>query len=647
MYVIIGAGTIGLYTALQLKALGLENIIIYDPRAGIYTRPGNLSKSILTSINTLLSLNLLVPSTSLHIKTLERILYAEAIRRGISIEKKTFIRLQKDPQNPGVIVANTNKEEEFIATNYVFDCSGTQRAVIHQANMLISPPPFSLTTLTEPLFPAHFLAYVSIPQDTQLQLRKAFSEPLEALSPLTYLRSLRKLIDLGWLKPVFPQGLIAFFGKNKACLYLNAPSDLQKKDYDNWVQTLLECYLPSSSYKHLPPSRKYDSKPRFVLFSLSAQMLNQSFYKGEHLPTILALGDAQIDANYHIGHGISNGIKRINFLPYVLTIHDGEIASFNSTLYENLTTTNLQQHSNQLLQYEKKQELLFEQHFQLTFKHLTAANSLSLRGGERLFFEELLIELRIWQELAVTKKNLSLAHRVSLFAFHSLLSILSMQKVELLELYTSDLPVAVNKKRDLEDYLIWLAWNLEILTTLSHYDKAQKIAAHRHVISIYGLPTFRSKYNLERIYIYSSLIVIFKELENYRKVINLSYKALALFEFENKTTSVLLHKAIILNCFYALYFQAKAVLLEDKDKAFLIYLEAKDLLYQTQSSAKQPYSFGIAVNETLRELGKNFVNYKPLHGLSMFNNPPAAPKPIEELELPLNQEDLLSTPSYS
>ena len=39
MYVIIGAGPAGLYAAIKLRLAGIRDLVIYDPRAGNYTRP--------------------------------------------------------------------------------------------------------------------------------------------------------------------------------------------------------------------------------------------------------------------------------------------------------------------------------------------------------------------------------------------------------------------------------------------------------------------------------------------------------------------------------------------------------------------------------------------------------------------------------
>ncbi len=43
MYAIVGAGPAGLYLAIKLHQAGVRDIVIYDARAGTYTRPGHLN----------------------------------------------------------------------------------------------------------------------------------------------------------------------------------------------------------------------------------------------------------------------------------------------------------------------------------------------------------------------------------------------------------------------------------------------------------------------------------------------------------------------------------------------------------------------------------------------------------------------------
>ena len=77
--VVIGAGPAGLYSAIKLWQQGIRELVVYDPRAGIYTRPGHLNKSVFTSTETGLSISFWPSDKVGHIKDLENQLYKIAL----------------------------------------------------------------------------------------------------------------------------------------------------------------------------------------------------------------------------------------------------------------------------------------------------------------------------------------------------------------------------------------------------------------------------------------------------------------------------------------------------------------------------------------------------------------------------------------
>lgn len=139
--------------------------------------------------------------------------------------------------------------------DYVFDCTGTPREVVAAVNKVVLDSSLKLVTLTSLPVHTHFLAYVTITKRDWDRFAIDSLHP-ESRGSLSFAQSIIKLRVLGWKEYKFPRCYGMEFGKNKVCLYLHAPDHLVKENYDNWVQTVLECYTKSIRYTHLPPSPK-------------------------------------------------------------------------------------------------------------------------------------------------------------------------------------------------------------------------------------------------------------------------------------------------------------------------------------------------------------------------------------------------------
>jgi hypothetical protein len=348
--VIIGSGPAGLYAANKLKKAGVREVTIYDPRAGTYTRPGHLNPSAFRQAERGLDTRLWSSETPGHIKDLERILHAEALRRHIIIEKKRFLRMHQDHAGHGIVVVNEDTGvEEIISADYVFDCTGVKREVVCAVNRLVAEPPFKLTTITELPVLNHMLAYVKMDLsdwlwlDDRTDLRGTVQSSL-SLSAMT--EGILKLRALGWNELKLPRCYGHSFGKNKVCLYLHAPEGLKRENYDAWLKTVIEIYAGRPiGYTHLTPSRK----PRFLTFKSEAKALEKVAYKSHDLPTVIALGDAQIDFDYAKAHGILDGIKRIDALVEHIEILDGKIVYFDSDEYQMILAELLKIHKEALI----------------------------------------------------------------------------------------------------------------------------------------------------------------------------------------------------------------------------------------------------------------------------------------------------------
>jgi hypothetical protein len=360
--IIIGAGPAGLYTAIQLRKRGVKNLVVYDPRAGNYTRPGHLSPNVFTRAQKGLDLNFWPANEQGHIKDLEKKLYIEATKLNIQIEHKLFLRLHQDEKNSGVIVDN-NGVEELIEADYVFDCTGSQRKVVAEVNKIIPESPLQPVPITDPPVRTHFLAYIRMNQKDWDRLERTaiifylFPKSIELIDSLSFSKSMIQLRNLGWKEFTFPRCYGVRFHNNKVCIYLHAPNDLAEENYEEWVQTVLECYQKPVSFQRLPST----SKPRFLSFTSSAQALKEVSYKGKNLPMIIALGDAQIDFDYYLGDGILDGMPRIDALFEHMIIFVGNIQYFDSAGYLEQITPLLQQHKKAIINAAEDQKKLFTQ----------------------------------------------------------------------------------------------------------------------------------------------------------------------------------------------------------------------------------------------------------------------------------------------
>ncbi|KTC93473.1 FAD-dependent oxidoreductase [Legionella cincinnatiensis] len=406
--VVIGAGPSGLYAAIKLYQKGVRDIVVYDPRANHYTRPGHLNKTVFESAERSLNLDFGLEDKPTHIKDMERILYREAIRLGIKIENKRFVRLHEDSKNPGVVVADASGKEEIVEAEYVFEGTGKQRKVVDAVNKVDPDSPLQLTTVTELPVRNHFLAYVKMEASDFSRIQIAIERNYPQASkvePLAYAQSIIKLRDLGWKEFQFPRLYGFTFGKDKVCLYLHAPENLTKENYDKWVQTVFDCYTsplqmrsawgqliverPAPvSYTHLPAS----TKPRFGTFSLTAQALQKFSYKGKNLPEVITVGDSQIDFDYSLGNGMKNGIERIDVLLHQIDISDNEIC-FNSAAYDERVNPYIEDHKTNLIIAANKVRLGFAEALSVARSKFELALTASKDEVEKKNIGEILKEI--------------------------------------------------------------------------------------------------------------------------------------------------------------------------------------------------------------------------------------------------------------
>ncbi|MGQ3887510.1 tetratricopeptide repeat protein [Legionella sp. CNM-1927-20] len=646
---IIGAGPAGLYTAIKFRKKGLRNIVIYDPRAGNYTRPGHLNASVFERAQKGLKEDFWPENKVGHIKDLEKILYKEAKNLGIQIENKRFIRLHKNTQKPGVVV-ETENGEEIIEADYVFDCTGTRREVINAVNKITSNSPFQLIPITEPPVHNHFLAYVKMSQidwyHFNFNMERIVDDPT-SIDPLSFTRSIIELRKLGWKEFKLPRCYGMEFGKDKICLYLHAPDPLAKENYDKWVQTVLESYTKPIHYQHLPSSKQ---KPDFLAFPMNAQALKDVSYKGEGLPTVIALGDAQIDFDYYLAHGIEDGIDRIDALFKHMAILNNDIYYFDSEEYLHSVIAHLSDHKKALISEAEEVRKSFVDALEIAKTKLETAYKSTNNAKEQFTIIEMLKEIKARQNYEEARKIFADYHNESnqvmltKTPLDKIVERLNKIQTRLTEAHNM-LPTSFSKERkDTKELLSYLAISFKAVgnTYFRKKNLPQAIDAYQKALEIYNLDYLSATHITQKLPIYSNLIITCLQNKQYSEAIFLANKALSILDDwpAEETRPLALQEKIIFNLIKASCVLAQELAAENQAEARHYYIQAQAVL-ERNANLFSPETLR-SVNEIINPLRNQFpsqqVNdgvmlqnsaYSALVNLSVFNNCSSADKQTE------------------
>lgn len=369
--VIVGAASTGCSLALALVNHGIqpENILLIDERAGTYLRPGMIAKQSISSFVEQLGLPLRDYSwkESMSIKDLDRMLYQLVIDKNIHIENKAFLRMHADSEQPGVIIGHRKlqndfqtqigeSEEERIVCQYVFDCTGTKRAVLTDMIKVLDQGDTSLVKKVSTFQPrTHYIvASIKIPRKQKEQLLNAIeaSEKFQLYNQtaLEFTQHLTSLHSLGWDRWYFPymkafnnfsQKEVSLLSSDespldKVCLYLEAPSNLQG-DPMAWINGVTQalCNVPLS-IALVHPSKKYGlakDKLRLQYFQVRLDYVTEYLLSGEDLPIVIPQGDAVQTPFFEIGHGFAYTCQRIKACLNSFTIEEGALGTMNRADY--------------------------------------------------------------------------------------------------------------------------------------------------------------------------------------------------------------------------------------------------------------------------------------------------------------------------
>lgn len=399
MVIVIGAGPSGLYTAIQLKKAGVEDVFVYDPRAGEYVRPGHINSTVLERAECSVGIKFNFPDNkTAHIKDIERLLWKHALSLSIPIEQKIFVGFNPEPK--GVIVVDKEGKEEIIACDYVMDCTGSKRLVVNAVNEFSQNTikPFKTSLVTEDVtVQNHLLAYVKIDPRSLKVSNNVRPTPMDisGTSPLEFVRGIERLRQFGWHEFAWPRCYNMPFGKDKVCFYVEAPDDLPSEQKEAWLQAVLETRTGDDgiSFQLLPDSKKYKSKPRLTTFSVNPRELSPFSYHEQGLPTVITQGDTQIDPNYFLAHGIIDSFDRIDQMIKGMKISDGKINYFQQQDYEHDVQHDLEKHREELIAHYKERKEYFIAWLQKAKNYYELAGERTRLPEEKLLFTERLKEI--------------------------------------------------------------------------------------------------------------------------------------------------------------------------------------------------------------------------------------------------------------
>lgn len=488
--VICGGGPIGLYLAVSLKKAGAKNIVVFDPRAGDYRRPGHLNASQFSKTEERLKISRWKKPKANHLKDYEKILFAEAISLGITIENKKFITFNQVDGKKGVLVRDTDSNETLVECDFAFDCTGGERVLVHAVNQLFpDTPPFQITKIVPNIeITKHFLAFVKL---SEADLNKLPStDGMKDFSTEDFIAYMERFRALGWTQMSFPSCYGMYFEKDKTCLYMEHPDRLNSEDHEAWVQLVLEAKTGDKTVKfeQLPKPKKVDKKPRFMSFTADPDVLSPLSFQTKGFPTVIPLGDSQIGAHHRLAHGIRDGINRVNSFIDHIDIIDGNIWYFDGEEFANAIKINLTKHTADIIRHYKTRHERFESDlYGAIFNYTVASSSDELKALYPV--EKTLEELHARSAYIEALKILGTLNNDKAKATHTLARQNSLEAaVTKLSLAMHTLPALFAKeKADAKDQLITLALDWKNIGNgffkSSDYESA--LNAYQHALNIY------------------------------------------------------------------------------------------------------------------------------------------------------------------
>lgn len=354
--VIVGAGPIGLYTAIRLKKKYPDlEVKVFDKYAGSYTRPGVIAKAALTDINNSFEQQDIATldvsdcggrPAAIYIRDLQASLLERAQTLGVIIEPEDYVTLNPD----GSLCTRANPRSAINThppCNMIIDCTGEARAVVSKF--------MQQTTIAENPSPNHFIAYIDVDADNEKKMKPATSESFERLSKFRSATDWKEFtypkMDNPWRKWDRPRGTPEENGVTYTagyCLYFETPDFPDDEDRDQmeqrtqYLQSVLHLYTGQDIT--FRPSTEFGA---FQPFTVNPKQLDKLVDNSRGIP-IIALGDAMISAEYTQGTGVRNGVACANGLTDSLQVNATSITVV-SELWESKITPVLNRHKKEIV----------------------------------------------------------------------------------------------------------------------------------------------------------------------------------------------------------------------------------------------------------------------------------------------------------
>ena len=344
---IMGAGPIGLYTAILLKTQYPDlDVRVFDKNADRYARPGVIAEMALTTINTSFEKIGIPPLVvnecggtpkAIYIRDLQRALYDKAREFGVAIIAENYVGLDTTDKAP-ITQHPSGSQSKQSPCNLLIDCTGERRAVMSSFQR-------AQPIATNPV-PNHFVAYIDVNHANDTKIHSSIRVKADALRTsgiesisaaelqkrvLTNFENLSRFrSETGWKEFEPPKIDIRRWDKPREdvadctagyCLYFETPdfsgSEEEEEEVDEemladrhraYVRSLLRFYTGEDIdfYPCIEPGT-------FQPFSVQPKKLETLVDNTQGFP-VIALGDSFMSAEYTQGTGVRNGVECVNGL---------------------------------------------------------------------------------------------------------------------------------------------------------------------------------------------------------------------------------------------------------------------------------------------------------------------------------------------